>query len=101
MLLYDNATYIQVLEGAAEDVHNIYSSILKGPRNNGNVLLIEEEISQRYFPNWSMGFKNLKSCTPEESPRFQDVFGGKLDRELAVKKAPTALGLLMQFAKNT
>lgn len=100
LLLYDNATYMQVLEGSAEDVHDIYSSILKDPRNNANVTLVDEEISQRDFPNWSMGFKNLESCSPEELPGFQDVFGGKLDKEIAVKNTSKALGLLLGFAKN-
>ena len=100
MLLYDNAMYMQVLEGSEKDVHDIYDSILKDTRNNGNVTLIEEEISQRDFPNWSMGFKNLESCSPEELPGFQDVFGGKLDKELAVKNTSKALGLILGFAKN-
>lgn len=100
MLLYDNAIYMQVLEGSDEDVHDIYNSILKDTRNNGNVTLVEEEISQRGFPNWSMGFKNLESCSPEELPGFQDVFGGKLDKELAVKHTSDALGVLLGFAKK-
>lgn len=100
MLLYDNATYMQVLEGSVEDVHDIYDSILKDPRNTGNVTLVEENISQRDFPDWSMGFKNLKSCSPEELPGFQDVFNGKLDKELLVKNTSKALGLLMGFAKT-
>jgi len=100
MLLYDNATYMQVLEGREKDVHDIYNSILKDPRNTGNVVLVEEEISQRDFQNWSMGFKILKSCSPEELPGFQDAFNGKLDKELAVKNTSKALALLMGFAKH-
>ena len=101
MLLYNNATYMQVLEGSVEDVHDIYDSILKDTRNTGNITLIEEEISQRDFPNWSMGFKNLKSYSPEELPGFQDIYNGKLDKELIVKNTSKALGLLIGFAKNT
>ena len=99
MLLYDNATYMQVLEGSEEDVHDIYNSILDDPRNTGNVILVEEEISQRDFPDWSMGFKNLTSCSPAELPGFQDVFNGKIDKERMVKNTSRALGLLLRFAK--
>lgn len=101
MLLYDNATYLQVLEGSDEDVHAIYNSILKDPRNNGNVKLVDKEISQRDFPNWSMGFKRLETCSAEELPGFQDIFGGKLDKELAIKNPSKTLGLLMRFANNS
>lgn len=100
MLLYDNATYMQVLEGYEDDVHDIYKSILKDPRNSGNVTLFEEEISQRDFPNWSMGFKNLESCSPEDLPGFQDVFNGKLEKELVVNNTSKALDLLLSFAKS-
>jgi len=93
MLLYDNATFMQVLEGAEEDVHDIYNSILRDSRNNANVILVEEEIEQRDFPRWSMGFKNLKSCSPEELVGFQDIFNNGLDKELAVKDTTKALGL--------
>lgn len=101
MLVYDNATYMQVLEGSEKDVHDIYNSILKDPRNNGQFKLVEEEISQRDFPNWSMGFKLLESCLPKELPGFQEIFAGKLDKELAVKNTSEALALLMRFAKIT
>ena len=101
MLLYDNATYMQVLEGSEEDVHDIYNSILKDPRNNGLVMLVEEEISQRDFPNWSMGFKILNSLSSEEFPAFHDVFNGKLDKDLAVKNTTKAISLLMGFARIT
>jgi len=99
MLLYDNATYMQVLEGSVEDVNDIYDSILKDPRNTGNVTLVKEEISQRDFPNWSMGFKKLKSCSPEELEGFQDIFDGKLDKEIVVNNSSRALRLLIAFAK--
>ena len=99
MLIYNNATYMQVLEGPAKDVHNIYNSILQDNRNTGNVILLEEEIIERDFSNWSMGFKNLESCSPEELPGFINVFNGKLDKEIAVKNNAKAVDLLMNFAQ--
>jgi len=83
------------------NVDEIYNSILKDPRKTGNIVLVKEEISQRNFPNWSMGFKNLESCLPDELPGFQDIFDGKLDKQLAVKNTSKALGLLMGFAKKS
>ena len=101
MLLYNNATYMQVLEGEAEDVHDIYDSILKDSRNTGNVILCEEEISQRNFPDWSMGFKNLEIGSPEDIPGFNDLFNGKFDKEIASKNKAKSMCLLMSFASNT
>ena len=100
MLVYDNATYMQVLEGSKKDVHDIYNSIVKDPRNNGHFKLVEEEISERTFPNWSMGFKSLESFSAEELAGFQDIFNGKLDKELAVDNTSKTLDLLIGFSKN-
>jgi hypothetical protein len=99
MLLYDNATYMQVLEGSEEDVHDIYKSIRKDPRNNGHVLLVQEKISQRAFPKWSMGFENLKDLSSANHPGFQDIFNRKLDKEIAVQNTTDSISLLMGFAK--
>jgi Sensors of blue-light using FAD len=101
MLVYHKATFMQVLEGAEEDVHDIYNSILRDSRNNGNFILVEEEIEQREFPGWSMGFKDLKSCSPEELTGFQDIFNSELDNKaLATDNANKALALIRGFAQN-
>jgi hypothetical protein len=76
---------MQVLEGNREDVHEIFEAICKDPRNTGVVKLAEEEIESRDFPDWSMGFKNLKSYSLDELPGFIDIFNGKLDKDIATK----------------
>ena len=35
MLIYSNATYMQVREGRVDDVHAVFRSIQKDPRNIG------------------------------------------------------------------
>ena len=101
LLLYNNAIYMQVLEGSTDDVHAIYDSIQKDPRNNGVVKLIEEDIVQRDFPDWNMGFKNLESCSHEDLPGFIDIFNGKLDKSLVIENKSAAVNLLINFSKNT
>ena len=59
MLVYGNATYLQVLEGREADVHAVFDSICKDPRNTGVVKLLEAEIAARDFENWQMGFRQL------------------------------------------
>jgi hypothetical protein len=51
MLLYSNRTYLQVLEGEAGDVRELYDVICKDPRNEGHVILRESEILSRDFPD--------------------------------------------------
>ena len=100
MLLYSNRTYLQVLEGEAKDVRELYDAICKDPRNEGNVILRESETLSRKFPDWSMGFENLESCSHNELPGFVEVFGGKLDKTIAVNNRTNAIKLLMNFANE-
>ncbi len=101
LLLYNNATYMQVLEGSTTDVHEIYGSICNDPRNNGIVKLVEKEIAERDFPAWSMGFEDLANYLPEELPGFIDIFGGKISKELVLSNKSDALNLLFNFATDT
>jgi len=101
MLLYNNNTFLQVLEGEAGDVFEIYDSICKDPRNEGHVILRESEIPGRDFPDWSMGFENLENHSPDELPGFVEVFGGKLDKTIAVNNKTNAIRLLMGFSRKS
>jgi len=101
MLLYSNSTYLQVLEGEAKDVLGLYDAIRKDPRNEGHVILRNSEVSGRDFADWSMGFENLESCSPDQIPGFVEVFGGKLDKSIAVNNKTNAIRLLMNFSKKS
>jgi len=100
MLLYSNRTYLQLLEGETKDVLNLYGAICNDSRNEGHEILRESKILSRDFPDWSMGFENLESYPPNEIPGFVEVFGGKLDKSIAVSNITNAIKLLMKFANE-
>lgn len=100
LLLYNNATYMQVLEGPTGDVHEIFEAICEDPRNNGVVKLIDESIQQRDFPQWSMGFKHLDHLGADTPPGFVEVFGGKLDKALALGNSSATVRMLLSFARG-
>ena len=100
MLIYDNAIYVQVLEGDADIVHEVYQLICKDPRNNGVVKLLEDHIEERDFPDWSMGFKRLEYNPAEALPGFVDVFNGGIEQQAAIGYEFSCVELLMRFVKN-
>ncbi|BBL72008.1 hypothetical protein MoryE10_26140 [Methylogaea oryzae] len=91
---------MQVLEGDSKDVHEIYDAICRDERNTGNVKLFEHEIIRRDFPDWSMGFRNLDTCSPDELPGFIDIFNGKLDKQIAINNKMAVVDLMVGFAKK-
>jgi hypothetical protein len=63
MLVYMEGKFIQLLEGAKEDIFNLLEVIKQDDRHKKLTVLLEGELESRNFPGWSMGFKTLN---PEE-----------------------------------
>ena len=72
MLLYGTGSFYQVLEGEKKDVEEIYQSIVKDNRNHSNIIILKGEIDERSFPNWSMGFKDLRKETSSYVDGYTD-----------------------------
>ena len=59
MLLYDNGSFIQVLEGEDLVVDNTFINIQNDERHNHIVVMQNRDIDSREFADWSMGFENI------------------------------------------
>ncbi|GAA3929180.1 BLUF domain-containing protein [Hymenobacter algoricola] len=62
LLLYGNDSFLQVLEGEAAVVQNLYARIRADYRHAQVVTLADGGIADRIFPNWSMGFQGLSAA---------------------------------------
>ncbi len=79
LLIVKGRTFIQCLEGDKENVLFVYDKIQKDERHKDLIELIEEDASERYFPNWDMGYKNIKNLTNIESELLKDFDFENLD----------------------
>lgn len=59
MLLYGRGHFIQLLEGPEEKVRETYERISSDTRHSDVAILFEGKVSERLFPNWSMGVANM------------------------------------------
>lgn len=98
MLLYSNGNFFQVLEGEENDVGEVYESILKDKRNHGNIVIVKERISERSFPNWSMGFRKLSENDLRSIDGYSD-FMSLTTQEISGNPS-LVMGLLLQFREN-
>jgi hypothetical protein len=64
LLGYNTGTFLQLLEGPADRVHTLLRRIEKDPRHGQVTVLLEREVSSRYFPDWSMGFQEIDQVIP-------------------------------------
>lgn len=59
MLLYDDGSFLQMLEGERDALFTLYARILVDPRHAGITRLLEREIDERQFGDWKMGFVSV------------------------------------------
>jgi hypothetical protein len=78
MLLYSGGNFLQVLEGPVDAVKTTYRRILKDPRHTNCFILLEQDIPERQFSQWSMGCRQLSeedaARFPEHAPYFKYGF---------------------------
>lgn len=72
VLIVKGSIFLQCLEGKKEDVLFIYNKILNDERHGNIIDLVEEDIENRLFPNWSMGYRNLKNIDAIKSQKLKD-----------------------------
>ncbi len=101
MLLYHKATFIQVLEGEENTVRQLFDTIRQDSRHHAIVKLVDESITARDFPDWSMGFKKLKNSDIDGHPGFADIFNGNLDRQVSSHNRIAAIKMLTGFVRNS
>ena len=75
MLLYKDGNFMQVLEGEEDSVRAVHATIARDQRHHGLLTLLQGVNSERQFPAWSMGFKELHTDleTSEGYSQFLNV----------------------------
>ena len=99
MLLYAEGNFIQVLEGKAENVEEIFESILNDDRNEGTIVIEKENIKERDFADWSMGFRNLTNDKGTLTKGYSNFLDSKMTQEEININSNEIIGLLYQFKK--
>jgi hypothetical protein len=90
MLLYDDGgTFIQVLEGEQKQIDELYAIISQDIRHTGIGQLSYTEITERNFPDWSMGYKRINAQDTNSfegySTFLEDVNSGDLNPNFALE----------------
>lgn len=89
LLLYGGGYFLQLLEGAASAVTDLYTRISRDPRHTEVRILFTQSCRRRIFPNWSMGLLVL-DARPLDLARLHWI----------IDNAPVAQGPGDQSAQN-
>ena len=60
LLIFRDGTFMQLLEGTREVIETRFRKIKADERHYAVVTLFEGPITERYFPTWSMDYRNLR-----------------------------------------
>jgi len=95
ILLYDQGSFCQVLEGDKKDVLSLFKKIKKDKRHFNVITISEKDIQYREFSAWSMRFINLDFYDREMIQGYQTISGNRMNwTEI---NTALAKNILMQF----
>jgi hypothetical protein len=97
MLLYKDGNFIQVLEGEEHSVRSVYAKIGRDLRHRGLITLLQGEIAERQFPNWSMGFRELSHAPGSIEKGYSDFMNLSFTPAQFASNPTQAQALLLLF----
>jgi hypothetical protein len=78
MLLYSDGSFVQTLEGPDDVVEQTFARIALDRRHRAVFVALRDEISERCFPTWSMGFREITKEESASVPGFNDYLDAQL-----------------------
>ena len=97
LLVYKDGSVLQFLEGPEENVDKLFGKISQDSRHRGIIVLYRKPIDTRDFPEWTMGFSDLKAEGATYLEGFEDVLGSDYDIK---KLSATAAQKLVRLFRN-
>ncbi len=101
MLLYDGyEAFIQAIEGAKDQVEALFQTISQDPRHERISVLWRNDIEKRNFPDWQMGFKDIRELSVQELEGYSDFMQNRNVNTHTTNNISFAKELLRRFKQN-
>lgn len=95
LLLYKGGNFVQVIEGPEQAVKRLYININADGAHYNVMTVLNESVSKRAFPDWSMGF--LKQGDVEDIPGFTNFLKDQIMIEEFKASSHEAKQMLSNF----
>ena len=99
LLLYNDGSFIQVIEGSEDTIKHLFEVITKDGRHNNIVKLLEEPIENRAFPDWYMGYRRLTKKQSTKLPGYSDFLNAENPADFLKGTTQQVIYLLDSFRK--
>lgn len=97
-LLVHDVTFFQYIEGPALGIQEVYSRISRSTRHGGIVQLFDEQVAEREFQEWYMGFAE---APPSLLLRLEQArWTEAMDQKTATPTSASGRELLREFWRS-
>ncbi len=100
MLLFEDNTFLQVLEGEEEIVGRTYERISHDPRHEKILLIARFEIEERSFHDWEMGFFDASGGKLLDLPGYSGFLNRKTVELETTEGGDKAHEVLLNFKQG-
>ena len=101
LLLYNDGSFIQLIEGNSKVIKSLFEKIKQDNRHTNVVLLLEEKIKKRAFPDWAMGYVKLNKEQMKSIPGYSDFMNSDDSIHIIESTTREAMRLLNSFKIHT
>ena len=98
LLLYHEGSILQILEGEKEVIHALFNKICLDGRHKSIIKLLDNDIKERNFADWSMGFKQISNHDWSELKGYLDIDSGNELPQIANSGSPQVIALIRSFS---
>lgn len=97
LLLYHEGSILQILEGEKEVIYALFNKISLDTRHKGVIKLLDADIKERSFADWSMGFKQISNHDWSQLKGYLDIQSDKTFSQIANSGSPDMVTLIRSF----
>ena len=96
LLLHLDRGFLQILEGPKDAVLELFHAIERDDRHIGVRVLIQQDVPERLFADWSMGFDRWTENAPRTAGMFE-VTREAIEQAIPTEKAAALAVMLRSF----
>jgi len=98
LLLYHEGSILQILEGEREVIYALFNKIGLDKRHKSIIKLLDKNIKERSFADWSMGFKQISNHDWSELKGYLDIDNDKKLPQITDSASHDVITLITSFS---
>ena len=101
MLCYHGGTFFQMLEGERDKVQAVMDRVNQDARHYGVTVLLENDVTERAMPDWSMAFREVSTDEARRLEGFDQALKGTGPSRLSKADAESEALMLLRAFQDT